>query len=398
MEKWAHQLYVAVFIVLVVALGVWSLGAWRDFQQPEEISAIDGGWAQQYESHYNEEFPVKNFGTSFWAAVQYLLFSEGREGVVVGNDEWLFTQEEFKAYPDFADRVNNQLELISQVKQYLDNQGVDLAVVIVPSKARVYAEHLQDSMPYEGHKDLYFSAVEKLLAKGIHSPLLLPGMMEGKDQARMFLRTDTHWTPEGAAIAASEIVRQLEPKEKNMEWHTKAFETVSQKPREHKGDLLNYIPLDPYFAYLGPGTEPLLPRETFPLDSEDQASGMDDDLFGESSAEVALVGTSYSANPLWNFVGALQQQAGVEVISYAQEGKGPVIPMMEYLLSDDFLESPPNVVIWEFPERYIPMSYDLSEYALPFTVAGNSSNSLNHQETNTFNRQETNNSDSGRIL
>ncbi len=390
MEKWANQIYVAVFILLVVVLGVWSLGAWKDFQQPEEISAIDGGWAQQYESHYNDEFPVKSFGTSFWAAVQYLLFSEGREGVIVGDEEWLFTQEEFKAYPDFASRVDGQLELISQVKQYLDRQGVDLAVVIVPSKARVYSEHLKNTPPFEGHKDLYFSVVEKLLAKGIHSPLLLPGMMESKDQAQMFLRTDTHWTPEGAAIAASEIIRQLEPKEKDVEWHVKAFETVAQKPVEHEGDLLNYIPLAPYFSYLGPGSEPLLPRETFPLNSATQEGSIEDDLFGESAAEVALVGTSYSANPLWNFVGALQQQAGVEVVSYAQEGKGPVIPMMEYLLSNDFQDNPPSVVIWEFPERYIPMTYDLSEYSLPFSVAGNGSPNLN--------RQETSNSDSGRIL
>jgi alginate O-acetyltransferase complex protein AlgJ len=74
------------------------------------------------------------------------------------------------------------------------------------------------------------------------------------------------------------------------------------------------------------------------------------------------VGTSYSANPHWNFLGALQQSLHSDVVNYAEDGHGPILPMLKYLQTDAFKNSAPQVVIWEFPERYLPMKNDLSEF------------------------------------
>ena len=70
-----------------------------------------------------------------------------------------------------------------------------------------------------------------------------------------------------------------------------------------------------------------------------------------------LIGSSYSANSLWNFTGALQEALSREVVNFASEGKGPVLPMLDYLMSEDFTGKPPRLVIWEFPERYLPVDY-----------------------------------------
>ncbi|MBX9755308.1 MAG: alginate O-acetyltransferase, partial [Pseudomonadaceae bacterium] len=86
------------------------------------------------------------------------------------------------------------------------------------------------------------------------------------------------------------------------------------------------------------------------------------DLFSDSQVPVALVGTSYSANPRWNFLGALRQALGSDVLNYAEDGHGPLLPMLKYLQSAGLKDSPPQLVIWEFPERYLPMSSDLSEF------------------------------------
>lgn len=66
-----------------------------------------------------------------------------------------------------------------------------------------------------------------------------------------------------------------------------------------------------------------------------------------------LVGTSYSANELWDFPGALRKHLGRDLINVAEEGDGPLVPMVSYLNSSDFENHPPQVVIWEFPERYL---------------------------------------------
>ena len=83
------------------------------------------------------------------------------------------------------------------------------------------------------------------------------------------------------------------------------------------------------------------------------------DLFGDASIPVTLIGTSYSANPLWNFHGFLQEALNVDILNAASEGEGPFITMKKYLLDKALETSPPKIIIWEIPERYIPVKYSL---------------------------------------
>ncbi len=81
--------------------------------------------------------------------------------------------------------------------------------------------------------------------------------------------------------------------------------------------------------------------------------------------QVALIGTSYSANPAWNFVGALQAALGEELASYATEGIGPFVPMVQFLLGADIERAPPRLVIWELPERALIVNQKLAAYGIP---------------------------------
>jgi alginate O-acetyltransferase complex protein AlgJ len=93
------------------------------------------------------------------------------------------------------------------------------------------------------------------------------------------------------------------------------------------------------------------------------------DLFGAGGADVVLVGTSYSANADWSFVEVLKTALGRDVLNYAEQGQGPARPMLAYLASPDVQDAPPQVVIWEFPIRYLadPTIWD----ALADKVASN---------------------------
>jgi alginate O-acetyltransferase complex protein AlgJ len=119
----------------------------------------------------------------------------------------------------------------------------------------------------------------------------------------------------------------------------------------HEGDLLNYIPLGSLQERIGPTCDSIYERQTT---QQGESSG---GLFGSSTIPVTLVGTSYSANSLWNFEGALKASLGSDVLNVANQGEGPVVPMREYLAGADFRDTPPELVIWEIPERFIPVAY-----------------------------------------
>ncbi len=77
-----------------------------------------------------------------------------------------------------------------------------------------------------------------------------------------------------------------------------------------------------------------------------------DSLFGASEIPVAPVGISYSANESWDFSAALQIALQADVPNAADEGGRPVAPMGDYLVGDDFPDTPPRLTVREIPERF----------------------------------------------
>lgn len=361
-------------IVFTAGIGLWSLPALQDFRARNPEGLINGEWALALEKHYNKRLPIRDIGIHFWTAVQYGLLNEGRPGVVVGRDGWLFTDEEFKAYADADARLSQRFKEIDAVNAYLRAHNVTLVLALVPAKSRIYAQQLGDRKPDALYDSLYGGALKHAAAHGVLAPDLHQAMTRALAETarqfprpQLFLKTDTHWTPEGAAVAAAAVAEAIArhgalPSEGAVRFRTEALST-----RPHRGDLLNYIPLGPFADWLGPPADELRVYVT----SREQEALTGDALFADGAADIVLVGSSYSANSLWNFAGALQQALRREVVNFATEGKGPVLPMLEYLVSEEFARKPPRLLIWEFPERYLPVVYPYPDGRYTELIAGN---------------------------
>jgi alginate O-acetyltransferase complex protein AlgJ len=339
-------LHTTFFCGVIAIVGVLAAVSARSFHSPHDVGVVNGGLAKALETHYDEHFPVKQLGVNVWAAIDYTLFREGRPGVVVGNRGWLYTDEEFDVGTQAQTSLNRNLAEIARARQTLANAGVTLVAAVVPSKARVYAEFVPERKPAHAHAKLYDALLAALAAERIPTADLRGTLVAGKTHHLTYFRTDTHWTPWGARLAAAEIARVanaagLAPPERL------SYITRRERRDAHRGDLCNFLPLDPYFTRLLP------PRESVDVMRTDAAaSPATTDLFGDTDIPtVVLVGTSYSANPLWNFIGALKESLGTDIASYAREGAGPFRPMASYLQSEDFRTHPPRLVIWEIPER-----------------------------------------------
>lgn len=354
MNRTANVLYSLLFIVLLLALALGSLPAALSFSAASQTSVIDGKLASSFEKHYDKGFVLKDFGTNAWAALEYGLFGEGRPGVVVGRQDWLFTDEEFKPAVS-ASQLDDNWRLIAGVQQELQRRGIDLQLVLLPAKARLYPEYLAEQQPVLQQQALYAQARQRMQALGLPGPDLLAALQAAKGREAVFLRTDTHWTPHGAAVVAQAVAEHLR---RSGQWQGGELSYSTQvKGRDtHKGDLLSYLPLEPYFAEMQPPAEELEQRST-ELSSE--AGG---DLFGDSTPLLALVGTSYSANAKWNFLGALRQSLGSDLYNYAENGHGPLVPMLRLLAKGEAETAGLGLVLWEVPERYLMMPSDLSEF------------------------------------
>lgn len=358
MTRSLRILYIALFMGLLLVLGIWSLRSFANFSTSAETTVLDGKWTKAAETHYDDEFPIKRLGTNLWAALDYKLFNEGRPGVVLGKDQWLFTDEEFDAVVNAEQNEADNLALIRGVRDAIEAKGSKLVLAIIPAKTRLYPEHIGDNQPASLHVDLYQQFHAEVAKAGIVAPDLLAPLQAAKQKGQVFLRTDTHWTPMGAEVAAQQLSLTIADKAP-LQGEPEQFVTQPVSTEAYKGDLTNFLPLDPLFSNLLPKPDELQKRST---DLAESAAAGDDALFADSEVAVGLVGTSYSANPNWNFVGALKQALRSDVVNYAEDGHGPILPMLKYLQTDAFKNSAPQVVIWEFPERYLPAHNDLGEF------------------------------------
>lgn len=354
MSRTANILYSLVFIGLMLALSLAALPALLSFSVASETPVLNGKLSHAIEKHYDKYFPIKEFGTNAWAALDYSLFGEGRPGVVVGRGDWLFTDEEFKPASN-PRQLQDNWALIDAVQQEFKRRHIELVLALLPAKARLYPEQFGDDQPVAAQQQLYARVHQLMQAQRVAGPDLLPALQQAKRQEPVFLRTDTHWTPFGAEVVANSLASYLRA-QPGWAPGSQQYVTATAASQTHKGDLLSFLPLDPYFSGLQPPAESLQPRST---EVQGDEAG---DLFGSEQPQLALVGTSYSANPKWNFAGALKQALGSDLLNYAEDGHGPLVPMLRLLSKGEAETAGLRFVVWEVPERYLMMPSDLSEF------------------------------------
>ncbi len=324
---------VAAGLVLTVAGGGWT-------ENLTDKTLLNGARSKALETSLEKAFPLRQAAIDAWGSLEFSIFGNGRKGVLVGSDGWFYSSEEFERPKNFDAEIAGKLEYVSQVKTALENAGIKLAVVLVPAKARVYPGHLGRHVRPKYWDDVYAKFLTGLQAKGVIAPDVLNAM---KTRDSMFLKTDTHWTPQGARVAAHAVAEAVKPL---LEFQTQTFTQKPGKVAAHEGDLLKFIPL----ASFSP--KPAPDQLETPVVEGSQSAGAG--LFGDSKIEVALVGTSYSANPKFNFDGALKLELQTDLLNLALEGKGPITPMREFLKA---LPENLKLVVWEIPERFLPVAY-----------------------------------------
>lgn len=311
--------------------------AWEQFRKGELVRKL--------ERHVDEEFVLREPSIAFWADASYLLFHAGRPGVLVGEQEWLFTREEYYFDARSEQRLAQNLAQLTETVCALEALGKQVLLVPVPAKRRLYAQW--SGRPVStGMDSLYQRITAALSASRIPWLDTLPLMQQAARQDAVFMRTDTHWSPYGAEVVAEGVAATLTLPQ------SRHYQTREVAVENWEGDLLRYLPTS---GGIGPQRQEPLPRyETAALDQAQDA----DALLGDDMPPVALVGTSYSAMDEWHFPGFLREQLGEDVLVYALEAQGPFAAMREFLNDPAARDARVKYVLWEVPERALIQSME----------------------------------------
>ncbi len=345
-----------VFGLLAVSIPINLNYYWgaKHVAVPQSADAlVEGHTAAAVTENYNQAFLFKDAGIDLFGTLSWVLFHEGRKGVLAGDDDWLYSTEEFESDKGSPGRINRAIDFAATVRDRLAAKGVQLVVVTIPAKAIIYPEHLgRYRLPAEP-SGRHEAILEGLRGKGIDVVDPKPDLVAAKSSQQVYLRTDTHWTPAGATVVAGAVARHLAGRAPGDE---KQFQTKAGADESYGGDLTRYVRLGGPAATLGPKPDLLEPFEAVATE--------EGSLLGEETVPVVLVGTSYSANARWSFEPALKVAMARDVINVAHEGQGPFKPMSTYLKSEAFRDAPPKLVVWEMPDRYVDDAFGPDSFQL----------------------------------
>jgi hypothetical protein len=179
----------------------------------------------------------------------------------MGREGWLFYRPDVRyvVEPDLPDRggiegtwvqpaegtyQDSVVRAIVRFRDQLKERGIELLVMPVPGKPSVYPDMLWRSTEGEG-RDLRsptLRLIEKLQRQGVEVADLFNRfrqIREKNSKEDLYLAQDTHWTPQGARLAAETVAEKL----RSLEWAAQpTTEFRTRKVRvKRSGDVLEMI-------------------------------------------------------------------------------------------------------------------------------------------------------------
>jgi hypothetical protein len=147
-----------------------------------------------------------------------LLEEHGEARVIPGNDGWLFLASELRHLSRGTGWINpgtppepahaDPLPALRLMKEQLGELGIPLIIVPVPAKAAIQHQALPGTPVPPPQNPMPFAA--QLQEEGFHVIDLTGFLYQANFVAQVYCRTDTHWSPRGAELAAEFVAEQLQ--------------------------------------------------------------------------------------------------------------------------------------------------------------------------------------------
>ncbi|WP_454252547.1 alginate O-acetyltransferase AlgX-related protein [Pseudomonas sp. Marseille-Q7302] len=335
----------ALFLAVGLGSCAWALLTDRLSLWPEQVDrhALLEGEITHHIAKELAKAPLPKAAARLERGASWLLLGDTGPRVRQGCPDWLFLAEELDVPRQAAANARARAQTVIELRQQLAARHIQLLVAVVPDKSRIAADQLCGLRRPAAFVSRIADWTRMLSAARV--PVLDLTAVLAPLGSNAFLRTDTHWNETGAEAAARALAAYLQalPFQATP---AREFSRTALPPTTRPGDLVRLAGLD----WLPPRLQPTpeQPSQT-QVDSRAPASASDD-LFGDGDLpNVAVIGTSFSRNS--NFLPFLEQALGASVGRFAKDGGHFAGAARDYFASPAFRQTPPQLLVWEIPER-----------------------------------------------
>ena len=262
----------------------------------------------------------------------------------LGSQGWLFPTWDRTQRVDLA-TVRSTLQSVTEAIGILRTARIQMVLCLIPSKKRIMRQFLPAGTEVSADAAQRYSlAVQEATRAGALVPdldALFRAQLQREPARNLFFRTDTHWTPYGAEVAAVEIARQMRERLQLPASPRPGTRLGDLRPMTlAMGDLVQHLPVAQRASF---GPEESLIRQILP--SEGAAALIEDD-----SNDTVIVGTS-NVQPRFGFQPVLSNQLMRPVgLAWKPNNQGTYFALLDYLRGEAFRRQRPRAMVWNHLE------------------------------------------------
>ena len=244
-----YKIFTAAFLLLCIIPSAGML-----FLPPTEAAANerlspapklkneDGSWnadvLDEVTDYIADHFALRQEMVTANAALQTgLLATSPAEDVIYGRDGWLYYADTLDDYQNRATLTDEEVQQIAQtiadMQAYCEARGAQFVFTIAPNKNSLYPEHMPARYLQSDSPGNYEKLKPLLEEYGVHYADLFTFLSE-QDEI-LYLKTDSHWTNRGAALAHDFLMETLGLP------HTAFAQAEYTTAETHRGDLYEML-------------------------------------------------------------------------------------------------------------------------------------------------------------
>ena len=207
-----------------------------------QLKSEDGSWNQNVlddaTNYIADHFALRQEMVTANAMLQTgLLATSPAEDVIYGRDGWLYYAETLDDYQNRATLTDEEVRQIAQtiadMQAYCEARGAQFVFTIAPNKNSLYPEHMPARYLQSDSPGNYEKLKPLLEEYGVHYADLFTFLSE-QDEI-LYLKTDSHWTNRGAALAHDFLMETLGLP------HTAFAQAEYTTAETHRGDLYEML-------------------------------------------------------------------------------------------------------------------------------------------------------------
>ncbi len=264
--------------------------------------------------------------------------------VEIGTQGWLFPVWDRLARVDMA-ALRAALQTMTETIGVLRSAQIQVVICLIPSRKRLMRQYLPAGSQVSPEASQRYSLTQAECARaGALVPdldALFRAQLQQPNAHPIFFKTDTHWTPIGAELAAVEMARQMRAQLQLPASPRPGTRLGELRPMVlAAGDLTQHVPPAQRASF---GSEQSLLRQILP--PEGAAALIEDDSF-----DTVIVGTS-NVQPRFGFQPVLSNQLVRPVgLSWRPNNVGTYAALLEYVRSEAFRRQRPRALVWNHLE------------------------------------------------